>query len=107
MDDAPQPEQLQQQIARLGDELAVRRSITHYAVGCGCAMIGIIAFGVSMRLLVDSERLPVVLFWALLALALACVATSLRGFIKGRRTQLWERERFAQYVALRARAGLD
>jgi NAD/NADP transhydrogenase alpha subunit len=105
--DALPPEQLQEQLARLGDGLAVRRSVTHYAVGFGCAMVGIMSFGVSMRLLVESEKLPVVLFGVLSGLALACVAAALGAFIRGRRLQLEERERFAQYLALRAKAGLD
>ena len=99
-------EELLSEIHKLGDELAVRSSVTHFAVACASTMVGIVAFGVAMRLLIDSVRLPY-LFWPVAAVAAACVFLALRGFFKGRRLQLFERERFQQYLALRARAGLD
>jgi hypothetical protein len=94
------------EIHKLGDELAVRNSVTHFAIGCASTMVGVVAFGIAMRLLIDSARLPY-FFWPIAVLAVACVFLALRGFFKARRLQLCERERFKQYLALRARAGLD
>ena len=106
MDTSPQAEQELSEVRKLAEELAVRRSVTHYAIGLAASMTGIVSFGVSMRLLVESVHQPLI-FWPIALLAVASVVMSLRGFVLARRLQLVERERFKHYLELRARAGLD
>ncbi len=91
---------------KLGEELAVRRSVTYIATGLVCCMVAIITFGLSMRLFIDSAKPPRV-FWVVLPVCVVSLVASLRGFFKGWRLRLDERARFRQYLELREKAGLD
>jgi len=94
------------ELDRLGQQLAVRRSITFFAAGIICSMLVVMTFGLTVRLAVDSVRLPY-LFWPIATLCCGSVCGGLYGFFKGRHLLLQERAQFRHYLELRAKAGLD
>lgn len=100
------PDALRSEVEKLGQELAVRRSVGHFAVGLIGSMLTLITFGLSMRLLADSAKLPH-LFWPVGVLSLGCLIASLRGFFKGRRLRVEEQAQFRRYLEVRSKAGLD
>lgn len=99
-------EDLLQEVERLGARLACRHSMTALAVGFISTMVAVISFGVSMRLLIESARLPK-FFWPIAALFLVAFCLATVEFLKGRRQLREERALFRQYLELRGRAGLD
>lgn len=104
---APAPaEGLHQEVDRLGAQLACRQSITALAVAFVSSTIAVITFGVSMRLLIESARLPK-FFWPIAALFLVAFSVATVEFLKGRRQLREERALFRHYLELRGRAGLD
>ncbi|MBI5549713.1 MAG: hypothetical protein HY901_37985, partial [Deltaproteobacteria bacterium] len=104
------PPQLHGENDRLAQELAVRWSITHFAVALFSCMALVVTTGIAAHLLVDAHRASQrvsILLWPSAGLAAISLVLAVGGFIRGRRLLLAERSRFRQFLALRAQAGLD
>ena len=97
---------LGREVEQLGQQLAVRRSITLFAACFICAMASVMTVGLAVRLAVDSTRLPYA-FWPAAVVGAGFVTASLVSAVKGRRLLRHEREQFQRYLELRSRAGLD
>ncbi len=97
---------LANEIEALAQKLQDRASVRRLARAYVLTLVGIIAFGVGSRLLVESSRLP---YFAapIMGLFLLCFIFGARDVIAGRRLLLEERREFRRYRALRAEAGLD
>lgn len=100
------PDDDRAELDRLGERLAVRTSITHFAIGFVSTFLGIIAFGITLRLIIDAKKAGL-WFVPVAALTCACVFLAVHGFAQGRRLAATERTDYRRYLELRARAGLD
>lgn len=97
---------LASEIEALAQKLQDRASVRRLARAYVLTLVGIIAFGVGTRLLVDSSRLPY-LAVPVLGVFLLCLVFGVRDAISGRRLLAEERREFRRYQALRAEAGLE
>ncbi len=89
---------------RLELALRDRSSIRDLFAAFFLSMLGLVAFGVSMRLLHDSASLPK-FFWPVAALFLGCLGGAIRLGIRGRGKVHVERAQFSRYKALRDQLG--
>jgi hypothetical protein len=99
------PEQ-RAELAQLDSRLASRESIFWLSRAWVLSIVGVIAFGVSMRLLVDSAKLPYLLAPVALVF-LACLVGALYSGLRGWRQLVTERVQFGRYRELRKLAGLE
>ncbi len=96
------------ELEQLSSKLAVRHSMTHYAVGLVATFVCLVAAGISVKLGRDLAGTTVwYLYFPSAVLALACMAVAARSFLKGQRLKEQERSQFRRLLELRAKAGLD
>jgi len=93
------------ELESLSAQLAIRDSITHFAVAAISGVVAVIAFGISLRLAMDVGDLAV--FGPVGAIFFCCIGIALFGVLKGRRLRAQEYASFQRYQALRLAAGLD
>jgi hypothetical protein len=101
-----QEQQQRAELERLQAGLATRKSIRHFAHSAVSLVIALIMAGATIKLFVDSAKVPYVGF-AAAGLTLGLIAYSLTQLLKGRRHLADELERFASLEALRRALRLD
>ena len=103
------PEAERAELEALRERLRVRTSVTWFARGGVLALVGILLFGLSTRLLVDSRLGPA---WAaglgvVAAVALGGLGVALACLRRGQARREGEHADFRRFLELRTRAGID
>ena len=104
--DATTQKQQQAQLERLQAELSTRQSTLLFARAGVATMVGLIFGGASVKLFIDSAKVPYLGFVAT-AVALGLFAFAAVSFARGRRALRQELARFEELKALRRALRLD
>jgi len=97
---------LYREVQVLGEKLSSRESVVWAARGAVRTFIGIISAGVSVRLFIDSARLPYLLGPVALVAAF-CFAFAGVSLVRALKLRAVERAEYSRYLDLRFRAGID